>query len=132
MFGRDPRELLAVFAGGAIGTAARAVLGVRLVHGEASWPWATLIVNIVAAFALGYFSTRLLERLPVSNYRRPFLGTGICGGLSTFSTMNVEIVQLLQAHAWAVAAGYALASLVGGLVAVHLGTQVVRRVVTRW
>lgn len=132
MFGRDPRELLAIFVGGAIGTVARAALGVTLVHGETSWPWATFIVNIVAAFALGYFTTRLLERLPASNFRRPFLGTGICGGLSTFSTMNVEIVHLLQAHAFVVAVSYALASIVAGLVAVHLGTQVVRRPVTRW
>jgi CrcB protein len=132
MFGRDLRELLAIFVGGAIGSVVRAALGVTLVHDEASWPWATLLVNIVAAFALGYFSTRLLERLPASNYRRPFLGTGICGGLSTFSTLNVEIVQLVHAHAWAVAVGYCLASLIGGLVAVHLGTQVVRRAVIRW
>jgi CrcB protein len=132
MLGRDPREVLAIFAGGAIGTVARAALGVSLVHGDGAWPWATFFVNIVAAFALGYFSTRLLERLPASSFRRPFLGTGICGGLSTFSTMNVEIVRLVQAEAWAVAVGYALASLACGLIAVHLGTQVVRRVVTRW
>lgn len=132
MFGRDPRELLAIFGGGALGTVARAALGVCLVHGSTGWPWATFTVNVVAAFALGYFSTRLLERLPASNYRRPFLGTGICGGLSTFSTMNVEIVQMLRHGAWGVALGYAAASLLAGLVAIHVASALVRRSAVRW
>ena len=53
----------------------------------------SMVVNVVAAFVLGWFSTVLLERLPVSRFRRPFVGTGICGGLSTFSTMQVETIQ---------------------------------------
>ena len=71
---------------------------------------ATFGVNIVAAFLLGYFVTRLQERLPLSSYRRPLLGTGICGGLSTFSTMEVEILKMLSAHAYGLAAGYAAAA----------------------
>ena len=54
------------------------------------------MVNIVGAFLLGYFTTRLQERLPLSSYRRPLLGTGLCGGLTTFSTMQVEIVKMLD------------------------------------
>ncbi len=50
--------------------------------------------------------TRLQERLPLSSYRRPLLGTGLCGGLSTFSTMQVEILKMIDAHAWGLAAGY--------------------------
>ena len=45
------------------------------------WPWPTFTVNIVGAILLGYFTIRLLERQPSSSYRRPFLGTGLCGGL---------------------------------------------------
>ena len=82
MFGHDNRELAAVFAGGAVGTAARAGLASVLVSDPSRWPWATFIVNIVGAFLLGYFTTRLLERLPLSSYRRPMLGTGLCGGLT--------------------------------------------------
>ena len=78
VFGHDNRELAAVFAGGAIGTAARARAGHRCwCPIPARWPWATFIVNIVGAFLLGYFTTRLLERLPLSSYRRPMLGTGL-------------------------------------------------------
>ena len=88
---RDRRELLAIFLGGALGALARAGLGRAVPVHDGQWPWPTFVVNVVAALALGYFTTRLLERLPPSTYRRPLLGTGICGGLSTFSTMNVEV-----------------------------------------
>jgi fluoride exporter len=130
--GRDRRELVAVFVGGAIGSWIRALVGVGLVTPTDGWPWATFVVNVVAAFLLGYFSTRLLERLPASDYQRPFLGTGLCGGLSTFSTMQVEVVRLLEAGAWVVAATYVLASVVAGLLALHLATALVRRAVLRW
>ena len=85
-------------------------------------------MNIAAAFLLGYFVTRLQERLPLSSYRRPLLGTGLCGGLSTFSTMQVEILRMLDAHAWGLAAGYAAASVAAGYAAVHLASAMVRRV----
>ena len=127
MFGHDNRELAAVFAGGAVGTAARAGLVTLTAPVPGHWPWATFIVNIVGAFLLGYFTTRLLERLPVSSYRRPLLGTGVCGGLTTFSTMQVETVRMLEAGQWGLAAGYTAASLVLGLLAVALATALVRR-----
>ena len=71
----DYRELAAVFAGGALGTLARSGAGHAARSADpARWPWPTFIVNIVGAFLLGYFTTRLLERLPLSSYRRPLLG----------------------------------------------------------
>ena len=124
---RDRRELLAIFVGGALGGLARAGLGEAVPVRGGAWPWPTFVVNVVAALALGYFTTRLLERLPPSTYRRPLLGTGICGGLSTFSTMQVEVVRLAQHEAWATAVGYAAASLVCGLLALHVATVFVRR-----
>jgi CrcB protein len=124
----DRRELAAIFAGGALGTLLRAALAEAFPHPPTAWPWPTFAVNIVAAFLLGYFVTRLQERLPLSSYRRPLLGTGLCGGLSTFSTMQVEILNMLDAHAWRLAAGYAGASVAAGYAAVHLATAAVRRV----
>jgi fluoride exporter len=127
----DRREMAAVFAGGALGTLARAALAEAFPHSATAWPWPTFAVNIVAAFLLGYFVTRLQERLPLSSYRRPLLGTGLCGGLSTFSTMQLEIVRMLDAHAWGLAAGYAAASIVAGYAAIQLSTAMVRRVRVR-
>jgi CrcB protein len=127
VFGHDNRELAAVFAGGAVGTLARAGLATLAAPNPAHWPWPTFIVNIIGAFALGYFTTRLLERLPLSSYRRPLLGTGFCGGLTTFSTMQVETVRMIQHHHYGLALGYTAASLACGLAAVHLATGLVRR-----
>lgn len=123
----DRREIAAVFVGGALGTALRAGLVELWRHQPTEWPWATFAVNVFAAFLLGYFVTRLQERLPLSSYRRPLLGTGLCGGLSTFSTMQVELVKMLDAHAYGLAAGYTAASLVAGYAAVHFATAMVRR-----
>ena len=128
MFGHDNRELAAVFVGGAVGTVARASVGTLAVADPGRWPWPTFAVNIIGAFLLGYFTTRLLERLPLSSYRRPSLGTGLCGGLTTFSTMQVETLKMIEAHHYGLAAGYTAASIVAGLVAVYVATVLVRRV----
>lgn len=123
----DRRELAAVFAGGAIGAVLRALLVEWLSHDPGSWPWATFAANVIAAFVLGYAVTRLQERLPLSAYRRPLVGTGLCGGLSTFSTMQVELLDMLDAGRIALAAGYAGASIVAGVLMIALATNLVRR-----
>jgi fluoride exporter len=127
----DRREVAAIFAGGALGTLARAGLAESFPQPATAWPWPTFGVNIAAAFLLGYFVTRLAERLPLSSYRRPLLGTGLCGGLSTFSTMQVEILNMLDAHAWGLAAGYAAASVAAGFAAIQVASAMVRRVRVR-
>jgi CrcB protein len=123
----DRRELAAVFAGGCAGAVARAELAQALPPTSGEWPWATFIVNVAGAFLLGYFTTRLQERLPLSAYRRPLLGTGLCGGLTTFSTMQLELLRMLDAGDVALAAAYALVSVAAGFLAVALATNLVRR-----
>jgi CrcB protein len=123
----DRRELAAIFAGGVIGALARLGLLEALPPLPGHWPWATFVANIVGALALGYFTTRLQERLPLSAYRRPFLGTGLCGALSTFSTLQLELLQMLDHCEGGLAAGYAVASVAAGLAAIALTTNLVRR-----
>jgi fluoride exporter len=125
--GIDGRELAAIFAGGFFGAVARAELAQALPYHAGRWPWATFIVNLVGAFLLGYFTTRLQERLPASAYRRPLLGTGFCGALTTFSTMQLELLQMLDVDRTGVAAAYALVSVAAGFLAVTVSTNVVRR-----
>src|ERR687886_268585 len=125
--GSDRRELAAIFAGGFIGADARAGLGSALPVHNGRWPWATFIVNVVGAFLLGYFATRLQERLPLSAYRRPFLGTGLCGALTTFSTMQVELLKMLDGAHYALAGSYAATSIVLGFLAVFVASGLTRR-----
>jgi CrcB protein len=123
----DGRELAAIFAGGFVGAIARAELAEGLPSSSGDWPWATFVVNVAGAFLLGYFTTRLQERLPPSSYRRPLLGTGLCGALTTFSTMQLELLGMLDADRVGLAAAYALVSVAAGFLAVAAATNMVRR-----
>jgi fluoride exporter len=123
----DRQELAAIFLGGAIGALVRAGLAQGFPAGPGSWPWATFAVNVLAALALGYFITRLQERLPPYTYRRAFLGSGVCGALGTFSTMMLELLRMIDRGHWALALGYAGASLACGFAAVFVSSKLVRR-----
>lgn len=123
----DRQELAAIFVGGAVGAITRVWLSRHFTQGDSSWPWTIFAINISGTFALGYFATRLQERLPLSTYRRPLLGTGLCGAYTTFSTMEVEILNMVEANRYGLAIGYAIASLTAGLVAIWLASTLVRR-----
>jgi fluoride exporter len=123
----DGRELAAIFAGGSVGAIARAELAQSLTTRAGDWPWSSFIVNLVGAVLLGYFTTRLQERLPPSAYRRPLLGTGFCGGLTTFSTMQIKLLGMLDGGCVGLAVAYAVVSALGGLAAVAVSTNLVRR-----
>jgi CrcB protein len=124
----DRRELLAVCAGGFVGAVARATMADRFTHAPDAWPWATFVVNLAGAFVLGFVIVRLQERLPLSAYRRPLLGTGFCGALTTFSTMQIEILRMIDAHAYVLAGAYTFASVALGLVCIAVAANLVRRV----
>jgi CrcB protein len=124
----DRRELLAIFAGGAAGALLRVGMGRLSATGAPAWPWITFAINLAGAFLLGFFVTRLQERLPLSSYRRPLLGTGFCGALTTFSTVQVELLRMLDADRYGLAVGYAAASVACGFAGVHLATALVRHV----
>jgi CrcB protein len=123
----DRRELAAIFLGGVLGALARFGLIEALAPAPGEWPWPTFVANVVGALALGYFTTRLQERLPLSAYRRPFLGTGLCGALTTFSTMQLELLEMLDHGDGGLAAAYATASLSAGFLAVAATSNLVRR-----
>jgi CrcB protein len=126
----DRRELAAIFCGGIVGALARTGLAQAFPDSAHTWPWAIFAINVVGAFLLGYFVTRLAERLPTSAYKRPFLGTGVCGALTTFSTVQLELFKMARAHEWALAVSYATATVAAGFAAVILATALVRRVRT--
>jgi CrcB protein len=120
----DRRELLAVCGGGFIGALARAALSDGLTHTPDAWPWATFTANLAGAFALGYLVVRLRNR---SRHRRLFLGTGFCGALTTFSTMQLELLEMLDARAYALAGAYTIASVTLGLALVAAAGRLASR-----
>ncbi len=124
---RDLREIAAIWVGGALGALLRTGLSRAIPIQSPGWPWVTLAVNIAGAFALGYFATRLQERLPLSAYRRPLLGTGFCGALTTFSTVQIELLELLDDRQYLTALAYAVVTIAVGYIAVALATAFVRR-----
>jgi CrcB protein len=126
----DGRELAAIFAGGVIGALARAGLVEAFPPVAGRWPWATFAVNVAGTALLGYFVTRLQERLPLSAYRRPLLGTGLCGALTTFSAVQLELLHMLDRGRVGLAVAYAAASIAAGLLAVFAATALTRRVRT--
>jgi CrcB protein len=126
----DRRELLAIFVGGAAGAVLRVELTEAFPSADGHWPWIVFVINVTGAFILGYTVTRLQERLPLSSYRRPLIGTGFCGAYTTFSTMQLEVLKMIDHRRYGLAAGYVAASVVAGLLAVVLATAMVRRVRT--
>lgn len=122
----DRRQIAAVYVGGAIGSLMRALVGQLLPWSVGQWPWATFTVNVAGCALLGYFTTRLQEQLPVSAYRRPLLGSGLCGGLTTFSTLQLELIRMLDAHCYLLAIAYGATSVMMGFSAVQLATVLVR------
>lgn len=128
----DVRELAAIFAGGALGGAIRTALVEAAPTKPGSWPWTTFAVNLTGSLLLGYFVCRLQERLPVTAYRRPLLGTGLCGALTTFSAFQLDFLRLLDHGAVLLAAVYAAGSIAAGFAGLFIGMAVVRRARLTW
>lgn len=126
---RDPRFLALVAAGGALGTLARHGTS-RLVPAAGHWPLATLAVNVAGSFLLGLLLEALLRRGPEDSRRtalRLGLGTGFCGGFTTFSSLAVEVDGLLRDSAAGTAAAYALGTVAAGLLAALAGAALAGR-----
>jgi len=123
---------LGVAAGGAVGSLARAGTDALLPRaGADAWPWSTLLVNVVGAFALGVVLVVLAAHAPsggLGALARPFLVTGLLGGLTTFSAYSEQVRDLLASGHGATAATYAVGSLLAGVAAVAAG----RAVADRW
>jgi CrcB protein len=92
------------------------------VAGE-TFPWGTLLVNVVGCCFIGLFATMTGPdgRVLVQSTTRMFVMTGICGGYTTFSTFSLETLNLARDGEWGKAAGNAAASMILCLVGVWLG-----------
>jgi CrcB protein len=123
----DLREPGAIFAGGFLGAVARAELVEVLPRDAGTWPWATFVANIAGALILGFAVTRLQRRPPPTPYRRSFIATGFCGALTTFSTMQLELLRMFDGGDLGLAAAYATVSVAAGVAAVAAATRLAQR-----
>ena len=118
--------LLLVMAGGAIGAGARHLIGrAMLVALGPGFPWGTLSINVAGGLLMGLLGGALLRFSLAENWRL-FLGVGVLGGFTTFSSFSLEAVTLAQRGEPIAAGGYVLASVVGSVVALLIGLSAVR------
>jgi CrcB protein len=110
--------LAAISAGGVLGALARYGLGVAWPHPPHGFPWATWTINVSGSFLIGVLMTAIARWRPHQRYLRPFLGVGVLGGFTTFSTSIVD----LQHAPPTIALLYLSATLTGALIAVWAGS----------
>ena len=113
-----------IMAGGAIGAALRYLASLALA-GRSSFPFGTLAVNLIGGFAMGLLAAYVLRGV-ASEGVRLFVGVGILGGFTTFSAFSLESFQMIERGQMAMAAGYAVASVVGSIAALAFGFAVAR------
>lgn len=118
--------IAAIGLGGGIGALARLGLSELLPTAPARFPLGTFTVNIVGCFLIGVLMVLVTERWRAHHLVRPFLGVGVLGGFTTFSTYAVEIHSLMQTSSVALAMGYLAATVIAALVAVVAGVAATR------
>lgn len=119
---------LAVAIGGMVGAAARYVLLRQWPPGPDDFPVTTLIINVVGCCVMGVFMAAT-DHLVGHRLIRPFFGTGVLGGFTTFSTFSGELEQLVNRGDARLAAAYLAASMLAALVAVAAGAAIARRTI---
>lgn len=125
----DPRKLAAIYLGGVAGALLRVGLAEAASTGPGQWPWATFAANMAGALLLGYFFA-LFRDHPEESLRHPFLGTGVCGTLTTFSTLQLELYEMIDGGYLGLAAAYCAVTIVAGYVLLRLGIGLERQ--RRW
>jgi CrcB protein len=121
--------VVAVAVGGAIGATLRWAIGVWMVGRTGpGFPWHTMLINVSGAFLIGVLMALSLERGVIASDWRVFLGTGVLGGFTTFSTLSYESIALMQSGLMTAGLVNMFGSGVLGLVAAWLGIVVGRAV----
>jgi CrcB protein len=115
-----------ISAGGAIGALARYGIGYAFPAAPTGFPWATFVVNVSGCLLIGVLMVLVTEVWTGRPLVRPFLGVGVLGGFTTFSTYAVDIQRLVNGGAAVTALGYLSATVAAALAAVYLGVTLTR------
>lgn len=126
IFTRHPkRKLAAIYAGGVLGALIRVGLTQAFPHAASSWPWPTFAVNMIGALLIGYFFASFRDHAP-EQLHHPFFATGICGTLTTFSTMQLELYAMVDRGHLGLAGLYCGVTIALGFSAVQAGMAIER------
>ena len=127
---REPDLLLlgSIALGGVLGSEARYAVARLWDSPTGGWPWHTWLVNVTGSFLIGVLMAVLAGTPRPHRLLRPFLGAGVLGGFTTFSTAMVEVPDLLGAGRPALALLYLAGTAVPALLATALGVWLVRAV----
>ncbi|MFD4428955.1 fluoride efflux transporter CrcB [Nocardia sp. NPDC058497] len=123
----DPAVLAAISVGGGLGASARFAAGHWWPVRPGEFPWSTLAVNVSGCFAIGVLMVAVTELRAAPKLVRPFLGVGVLGGFTTFSTFALELRTLIDTGAVGTAVAYLGLSVLAGL-----GAVAVAVIATRW
>lgn len=127
---RDDAAMLgAIAVGGAVGAGARYLIGVAWPTQDGGFPASTLVINVLGCALIGVLMVLITEVWSTRRLVRPFLGTGVLGGFTTFSTYTVEIARLVGGLHADIALLYLIATPVSALLAVWLTATATRRLV---
>jgi fluoride exporter len=125
--GQGP-AIVAVAAGGVLGSLARGAVGLLLPTATGAFPWTTLGINVLGSLLMGVLVVVVTEVREAHPLVRPFLGTGVLGGFTTFSTFAVDAQTLLNGGHRATALLYLAATIVGAVGACAIAMALTRRV----
>jgi CrcB protein len=122
-----------VAVGSALGGLARYSLTRWTLGWSSSFPWGTVLINVLGAFVIGFFGTFTLAsgRFAVSENTRLFVMVGLCGGFTTFSSFSLQTFDLLRSGAWGKALANVLLSVVLCFAAVAVGHILAQQSVSR-
>jgi CrcB protein len=120
--------LAALSGGGVLGSLGRYAVGLALPHATGAFAWSTLLVNVTGSFAMGVLVVWVLSMDRPHPLLRPFLGVGVLGGWTTFSSFALDARTMVTAGHGLLAAAYVAGSIVVGLAAVGLGVTLGERV----
>jgi CrcB protein len=116
--------LAAISAGGVIGALARYGLQTAFPHAVTGFPWATFGINVSGCLLIGALMILVTEVWPGRVLARPFLGVGVLGGFTTFSTYVIDMQQAVLSGAARTALAYLTLTLSGAMFAVWAGATV--------